>query len=419
MEKTARINFEIILYSSIIGGMVGFVTWLFLEAVSLGIHFIWDTLPNYFNTNHWTLIMGIIGGILVGVIQKYFGDYPKYMDQTLAEFKQNKRVEYESIPKAIIAALTTLFFGASLGPEAALTGIVGGSITFVGDKIKSKFKKNNIINEYTEDITKCSMQASIGMIFRAPLFGVYTLSDDIDKDKSVIKRIKTIIYTVTTIAGFLVFILLSRIDNMESFVVKFGSSKIGSREVIFAGILILIAILLGEIYKMYGKVLHKVLKIFDDKKIIKALIGGISIGIIGTLLPYTLFSGEHELKNLVFQWNSIGVYMLIIIGLVKLLLTEICLSTGWRGGHIFPIIFSGSCIGYALSILFSIDPVFSVAIVTTGFVSKAIDNYIVAIVILIFFFPLNNLLLMMLSAVIGKLSNNLYKNRNNILNDID
>lgn len=412
MRKTAKIDLAIILYSSIMGAMVGFLTWLFLSIVSIGIHFMWGELPKVFNTNYWTLIMGAIGGMLVGLTQKYFGDYPKYMPQTLTEFKENKRVEYESVPKATIAALTILFFGASLGPEAALSGIVGGIITFVGDKMKNRFKENNVISEYADDLTKSSIQASIGMIFNAPLFGVYTLSEDAERDKGVINKIKTIIYTITTIAGFSVYILLSQIDNRASFVVKFGDSQIGSREILFAGILILIAILLGEIYKIYGKVLHKVLEVFDEKKIIKALIGGIAIGIIGTLLPYTLFSGEHELKKLVIEWKSIGAYMLIIIGLVKLLLTEICLSTGWRGGHIFPVVFSGSCIGYALSILFSIDPVFSVAIITTALVSKVMDNIVVTMVLLIFFFPLNNLLPMMLAASVGKLSNELYKNKN-------
>ncbi|MGL4731896.1 MAG: chloride channel protein [Clostridium sp.] len=407
MKETIKVDFQMILYSIVMGGMVGFLTWLFLTIVTVGIHFLWTTIPTYLNVGYWTLIMGLVGGILVGITQKYFGDYPKYMDETLAEFKENKRVEYKSVPKAIIAALTVLFFGASLGPEAALTGIIGGIITFVGDKMKSRFRKNNILNDYADELTKSSIQASVGIIFDAPLFGLYTIFED--EDKSILKRIKTIIYTITTVAGFSVFVLLSEIDNREGFVVKFGASNIGNREVLFTLILIVIAIILGEIYRSYGKVLHKSLKFLDDKKIIKALIGGISIGVIGTLLPYTLFSGEHELRKLLLEWQSIGVYMLIVIGLVKLLLTEICLSTGWRGGHIFPIIFSASCIGYAMSILFSIDPVFSVAIITAGLASKAMDNMVAAIVILMFFFPLNILLPMVLSAVIGKLSNDLHK----------
>lgn len=247
MNQLVKIDFKLIVYSIFMGGFVGFFTWLFLSVVNIGINFIWHDLKDYFNIKYWTLIVASIGGILVGITQKYFGEYPKYMDQTLEEFKENKRVEYQSIKKAIINSLMILFFGASVGPEAALTGIIGGIITFVGDKIKSQFKRKNIIDEYSNILIEYSMQASAGIIFNAPLFGLYTLSGDSEKDKNILKKIKVIVYAVTTVAGFLVFALLSKIDNRESFIVKFGESNITFIEVIWAVPLILIAILFSYI----------------------------------------------------------------------------------------------------------------------------------------------------------------------------
>ncbi len=411
MNKLVKIDFKLIVYSTFMGVFVGFFTWLFLAVVNIGINFIWHDLNNYFNMKYWTLIVATIGGILVGLTQKYFGEYPKYMDQTLEEFKENKRVEYQSVKKAIINALIILFFGASVGPEAALTGIIGGIITFVGDKIKNRFKRKNIIDEYSNILIEYSMQASAGIIFNAPLFGLYTLSGDSEKDKNILKKIKVIVYTVTTVAGFLAFTLLSKIDNRESFIVKFGESNITFIEVVWAVPLILIAILFSYIYKVYGVVLHKTLKPIENKKLLKGIIGGLSIGIIGTFYPYTLFSGEHQLKDLVNEWSTMSVYMLISLSLLKLLLTEICLSTGHRGGHIFPIIFSGSCLAYGLSHLFSIDPVFTLSIVVTALTSKIIGNMFVAMFILIFFFPVNTILPMILSAAIGKMFNDFESNK--------
>lgn len=151
--------------------------------------------------------------------------------------------------------------------------------------------------------------------------------------------------------------------------------------------------------------LHKVLNPIENNKLLKGIIGGVSIGIIGTFYPYTLFSGEHQLKDLVNEWSTMSVYMLISLSLLKLLLTEICLLTGHRGGHIFPIIFSGSCLAYGLSHLFSIDPVFTLSIVVTGLTIKIIGNMFVAMFILIFFFPSNTILPMILAAAIGKMFN--------------
>ncbi len=415
-KKVVKLDLALMFNSALMGAFVGILTWTFLGIVNVGTHFIWHTLKDFFNIKYWTLIVASIGGILVGITQKHFGEYPKYMDQTLEEFKKNKRVEYKSLKNSIINSLTILFFGASVGPEAALSGIAGGIITFVGDKMKERFKKKNVVNQYSDELIEYSMQVSAGLVFRAPLFGIYTLSEKSSENRHIIKKIKVIIYTLTTIAGFLVFVLLSKFDNRPSFIVKFGQSNIGLKEIIWFIPLIIIAMLLAYIYKMYALGLHRILKPIENKKILKGIIGGLGIGILGTVFPWTLFSGEHGLRELVVEWNNISAYMLILLSLVKLLLTEICLSTGHRGGHIFPLIFSGSCLAYGVSKLFSIDPVFCLAIIVTGLASKAIGNMFVAIFLLIFFFPINTILPMVLSAAIGKMINDIetklvYKNQ--------
>lgn len=406
-KKVVKLDLALMFNSALMGAFVGILTWTFLGIVNVGTHFIWHTLKDFFNIKYWTLIVASIGGILVGITQKHFGEYPKYMDQTLEEFKKNKRVEYKSLKNSIINSLTILFFGASVGPEAALSGIAGGIITFVGDKMKERFKKKNVVNQYSDELIEYSMQVSAGLVFRAPLFGIYTLSEKSSENRHIIKKIKVIVYTVTTIAGFLVFVLLSKFDNRPSFIVKFGQSNIGLKEIIWFIPLIIIAMLLAYIYKMYALGLHRILKPIENKKILKGIIGGLGIGILGTIFPWILFSGEHGLRELVVEWNNISAYMLILLSLVKLLLTEICLSTGHRGGHIFPLIFSGSCLAYGVSKLFSIDPVFCLAIIVTGLASKAIGNMFVAIFLLIFFFPINTILPMVLAAAIGKMINDI------------
>lgn len=406
-RKVVKLDPALMLNSMFMGAFVGLLTWLFLGIVNVGINFIWHTLRDFFNIKYWTLIVALIGGILVGLTQKYFGEYPKYMNQVLAEFKENKRVEYKSLKYSIINSLTVLLFGASVGPEAALSGIAGGIMTFVGDKMKARFKKKNVVSMYSDELIEYSMQVSAGLIFRAPLFGMYTLSEKNSENKHIIKKVKVIVYTVTTVAGFLVFMTLSKFDNRESFIVKFGQSSIGLDEVLWFIPLMAIAMLLAYLYKMYGVVLHKVLKPIENKKILKGVIGGIGIGILGTIFPWTLFSGEHGLKELAVEWKDISAYILIILALLKLLLTEICLSTGHRGGHIFPLIFSGSCLAYGVSKLISVDPVFCLAVIVTGLVSKAIGNMYVTLFLLIFFFPINAVIPMVFSAAIAKKINDI------------
>ncbi|MGL5641043.1 MAG: hypothetical protein ACRDDM_02175, partial [Paraclostridium sp.] len=87
MSKFVKLDLKAIMYSIFMGAFVGFFTWAFLGVVNIGIHFVWNTLKDFFDIKYWTLIIASIGGILVGLTQKYLGEYPKYMDQTLIEFK--------------------------------------------------------------------------------------------------------------------------------------------------------------------------------------------------------------------------------------------------------------------------------------------------------------------------------------------
>ena len=48
--------------------------------------------------------------------------------------------------------------------------------------------------------------------------------------------------------------------------------------------------------------------------VLRGLIGGLGMGIIGALLPLTLFSGEAETADLIAHAAEIGVVMLIVLG---------------------------------------------------------------------------------------------------------
>lgn len=389
--------FVAVFYSAIIGATVGFITWTFLTLVYSGIHLIWYDFLFKENNKYLILFTCILGGIIVGLFQKYFGKYPKTMQIVLKEFKNTKRVEYKSLPKSVISALIILWFGASLGPEAALSGIIGGLVTLAGDFLKYGFKRKKISKNINETLIESSMEATVAIIFAAPLYGFYNI---INK-KERIKKVKIVIYTITILSGFYIFGLLSKIDNRASFITKFSKAFIGKRELLFFIPLLIIGMLLAIYYEKIGEILKKILKPLEKYKIIKAILGGILLAIFGLTIPYMFFSGEHELKNLISDWKGIGVTWLFIICFSKLLMTEICISTGWIGGHIFPTMFSGVAMGFAFSNLFNIDPVFSACVVATTFISALMQNYIVAIFLLILFFPLNLAIFIVIAAILG------------------
>ena len=71
-----------------------------------------------------------------------------------------------------------------------------------------------------------------------------------------------------------------------------------------------------------------------------------------------MFAGETQTDVLMGTYMAIPAGVLIATGLVKAMLTPALINMGWRGGHFFPVIFSGVSLGYGLALLTGADPVF-------------------------------------------------------------
>jgi H+/Cl- antiporter ClcA len=126
----------------------------------------------------------------------------------------------------------------------------------------------------------------------------------------------------------------------------------------------LIGGLVGALFMLALKRLQLLFRPLKSRLVLRGLIGGLGMGIIGALLPLTLFSGEEQTSDLIAHAAEIGVVMLIVLGLAKLFATSLLLSTGWKGGYIFPIMFGGIALGLAANLVFPSIPV-AVAVAAT------------------------------------------------------
>jgi H+/Cl- antiporter ClcA len=113
----------------------------------------------------------------------------------------------------------------------------------------------------------------------------------------------------------------------------------------------------GILFMLSLRRLQRLFQAMKEHVVLRGLLGGVGMGIIGALLPLTLFSGESETGDLITHAAEIGVAMLIVLGLVKLFATSLVLATGWKGGYIFPIMFSSVALGLAVDLLFPGIPV--------------------------------------------------------------
>lgn len=391
MTKFLRISVGV-LYSGALGIILGAISWLFLYMVYLGIHLFWHGFILEQNSKILILVVCIIGGVCVGLCEKYIGKYPKVLHMVLHEFKTTGRVEYKSVPKAIIKIFTVLWFGATVGPEAGLSGVLGGLITYVGELLKFGFSKK----EHPRVVVSGASE-----ILEMPKYGLYNFIDKDDKKK--VKNIKRLLYGSAILFGLAIFILLNILDSKASFITKFAPTVLDKTSYIYLIPLFIIGLLIVVFSAILDKVIPVVFKPLEKYKILNSIIGGVILGIIAITIPYILFSGEHSLKELIGGSSVLGVGLFIAIGGFKLIACKVCIQTGWIGGPIFPIMFAAAAFGIAVSQIFGVNMSFAVAIVMSTALSGIMKNFKVTVVLLLFFFSINTWIFILITAFLAEL----------------
>ena len=119
-----------------------------------------------------------------------------------------------------------------------------------------------------------------------------------------------------------------------------------------------------------------------------------------------MFSGEEQIASLITSYKDLGIIVLILIGIIKLFVTNVCISFGFKGGHFFPCIFSGICLGYAFGILFGINVIFAICIITTTLMAYILKKPFATVLLLMICFPFRAIPIMLFAAVIGSFINN-------------
>lgn len=392
--KKIKNNLLFLLYTIILGAIFGAIIWSFLKIMNLGIEFIWDFVPATLNFPFFTLCVCVTGGFLIGLWKKKFGDYPEDLMTVMGKVKKTGRYPYSNVFSTLGSALFPLLIGGSIGPEAGLTGVIAGLCTWVGDKLKMYFRE-------IEELTQIGMSATLGTIFHSPMFGFI---EPIESDKEVVlpRTSKIVLYLAAILSSFGMFIMLGRLFGCGTGLEGLEAGKIELSYYWYSLLLAAVGIAAGYIYFIFKKLTSSLEKKFKKYTVLKATAGGLLLGISGTFLPLTMFSGEHQISEVMKEAETIGAIMLIVIAIVKLLLTNICIDSGLKGGHFFPVIFCGISIGCAMSLMLGVEMVFCASIVTSALVGHTLKKPLATVLLLMIIFPPKLIPVMLFAAAAAK-----------------
>ena len=401
MGKTIRNNVYLILFCCIIGAVAGGVIWAFLKIMSLGIHFLWEWLPANYSIPCYTLLVCTVGGVLIGCFRRRFGDYPEELDTVMAKVKAEKTFDYSNMLVLLLSALFPLLLGSSIGPEAGLTGVIVGLCYWIGDNLS--FARQN-----AKEYSQVGVAVTLGVLFRSPLFGVFAVEEE-NKDKEIITlpaTLKVFLYGLAAAAGTGCYMLLSDIFGAGlGALPSFPEMEPELWDYLMLVVYILLGCVLAKFYFLTHLAAEKVLT--GLPVILKETVGGACLGAMGMLMPVLMFSGEDAMGELAADCEMYAPLILAAIAFLKVLLTNVCIQSGLKGGHFFPIIFAGVCLGYSAgAMVFGYSwgqMVIAAAPVTASLLGGIMKKPLAVTVLLFLCFPVKLFLWIFLAAAAGSM----------------
>lgn len=398
MDRTTFLNRALFLLSVILtGAIAGSLVWLILFVMNSGLDLIWNQMSSWFGTLY-PVVMCIIGGVVIGLFARRYGQYPEDLRAVMSKVKRDGGYGYDKLGRISVAAVLPLVFGGSVGPEAGLTGVIAGLCSWVSDRMR-RFGRD------FRELSEAGVAATMSALFTAPLYGfavgMSRRPAEDDGGPKLSGWVKAVVY-ICAIAGALgALMALNHLIGGGMSLPHYDWEAIGSSEILWMIPLIVVGALAGWLFCIADASLSRLSGRIGDRPVLKPVVAGAILGVCGVVLPLTMFSGEAQVEVLDEQWAAMGAVLMLAIGLIKIVVTAMCVNMGWRGGHFFPVIFAGISIGYGMSLLTGADPVFCLCVVAAALVGGVMRKPLMAVLLLFLCFPVLAAIPMAIAAFVG------------------
>jgi H+/Cl- antiporter ClcA len=343
---------KLLAFVALLGAASALITIVFMAFVQQGTALIWEQTAAMLGVDPrlFTVLVCTIGGLLVGLLVKLFGDHNGIFAEVMQEFGKTGRFDYRNAPGIVITAFVSLIAGASLGPEAPLADACGGLGTLAADKLK-------LDEQETRTMGYSGVSGMLAAFITSPFGGAILGLESAQGGTGGKQTYFWVLFPslLSSAVATVVFVLL--IGRFFETLYKFPDYTPHVVDLLYAVPLGLVGGAVGLLFMLSLKRLQLLLQPMKAHVVLRGLLGGLCLGIIGAFLPLVLFSGEEGTIDLIANAAEIGVLMLVVLGLLKLFTTSLLLATGWKGGYIFPIMFASVALGLAVNLIFPGIPV--------------------------------------------------------------
>lgn len=313
----------------LIGGLIASVYWIVLEFFTHQLAFFdgWLVIPTM-----------AICGLLAGFVIHFIGD-PGEIHLIVNNIRFNKgKLDPKNNPSMILSSLLCIASGGSLGPEAPLVQVTGSTGTWLGKVFRLK-------GEDLRSMSIAGMASGFTALFGAPLGGSL-FSLEILHHEHAVEYYKAIIPAfVASSFSYMIFALIIHLGIGPTWDLP-AYEMLSKFDFAYAILFAIIATAIGWLFIVCTKFFKNIFAKLMVPIYIKTLIGGVLLGCIVYYLPITRYFGHHEINTLIL--SDFPLKMLVLILCFKIIAIAITVTSGWRGGFIIPLFFTGATLGLIL-----------------------------------------------------------------------
>jgi H+/Cl- antiporter ClcA len=327
-------------------------TAVFLSLYAALNNLIWLS-NDFMEANRWMIPAGVlIFSLLVGLCQRYLHAPTVIHGGFVESLKgEGEQTDYRTFPGALLSALFSLLSGASIGPEGAVAVLVGDISCF----LRKKLKIGDASADTALGFDVAALASAFNGIIGNVLFtGIFATEFQVG-GKNALRFL-----TWNLLAGSIGFLFYMYL-GLPSFARMIPFSPLAELRFVYVLYAIALGILGGLLAIFTGVSMQGIETVmenaFKDNALLRILAAGSVIAVVGYFIPNLLFSGEAQIHAIIAQPAQIGVAMLVLMAVLEILLLALSFKSGYLGGPIFPILFSSTMIGLALSLVLPEVPI--------------------------------------------------------------
>jgi H+/Cl- antiporter ClcA len=339
---TEKREFWILMAYAVALGVFGaLVALVFMGVIGVGNNWYTDSDPGWFGGRWWWVAITAAAGVGVGLL-RHVTRLPEQIPGLIADLKE-EQVNPRLVPGIVAASAVSLIGGASLGPEKALGSMGGGAGTWSS-------RRRGLETEDRQVNTLAGFAGAYGGLFSSTVIVVMMVLEVARPGGQRLTKALVGAIVASSVSFGIYFAVAGSffldVYEVPSYKYEDWHLLAGVPLGLLAAVIVTLLVIVMKLAAgLFGK-----LKL---PSVAKTTIGGVIFGLVGVMLPLTMFTGSDQLTVVLDDPGTLGVGLLIALVLAKILAFAVSQASGFVGGPIFPALFLGGTAGVVVNQVFT------------------------------------------------------------------